>query len=787
MNVFFVANKHWIKCLDKVLAGRFAFTTVIFLATYLWWPALWSGKITLHTDSATLFMPLLSLLSKSLNGGESLLWVSQIYGGHPLFAEGQAGAANPVNILVAYFADPRYGLGLLHYIYMLIGAWGVYKLCNVLEIKRWSSVFVSIAVVFSGAWLHHSHNLAIASTLAWSPWLMVAVECWLKSPSLLRATLLAVPAVLLVFSGYPTITHGVAIYVTASLIVQFFSVQGRSLIKAHWIKYLASGLLAVSLAIGLSAVQLFPLLELVQESHRADGVGMPFAGLTPLSDYLNGLLYLHPQDGVARITASLSSLVSASLAASIIFFKIRLRVLGHVLAGLLLFNLGIEYASPLFKLLYDTQVIPGLHNYRIMHPFLAVAVIGLAISAGYVIDCLSSNIKENLRPIFFRWNGFWPLVGSAFVFLTLLYAVFNYDRDIPFAALFCFVMLLPAGAVLFYIKKNRWLSVLAAFVLFVEVVLVRAHPFDFFPASIVDSPEIVDRILSSPDHVNYRTRMAAHGMEMVFMSGINPDLDAAYIRLKKVLPPFVGLQWGIPSFDGGLALPLSRRVLADQLILSELSGEQSPVGNTRLLDVLGVKYVSFDIPSNIRGFELYHKDEALGILYYINKHAMPKFQTYSRAVMVDGAESAADKIHSVPANCLLVESGLPVKKNNMVLGCADASATNAIVEIIKSTNVNYSLKVTSEKDGWLFVADANFPGWTATVNGAAAPIYSAQVLGKAVFFQAGESSIEFRFVPKSFYIGAMISAATLALMMLILLRSLRVYVLSNRKLFSPKI
>lgn len=782
MSIFSVANKRWIECLDKVLAGRFAFTAVIFLATYLWWPALWAGKITLHTDSATLFMPLLSLLSKSLSGGESLLWVSQIYGGHPLFAEGQAGAASPVNMLVAYFTEPRYGLGLLHYIYMLIGGLGVYKLCNVLEIKRWSSVFVSIAVVFSGSWLHHSHNLAIVSTLAWSPWLIVAVECWLKSPSALRGTLLAVPAALLVFSGYPTVTHGVAIYVATSLLVQFFSRHERALIKTRWVNYLASGLLAVSLAIGLSAVQLFPLLELVKESHRADGVGMPFAGLTPLSDYLNGLLYLHPQDGVARITASLSSLVCASLAASIMFFKVRLRVLGHVLAGLLLFNLGIEYSSPLFRVLYDAQVIPGLHNYRIMHPFLAIAVIGLAVAAGYVIDCLSTDINENLRSAFSRWRTVSGLMVSAFVGLTLLYAVSNYDRELPFAALFCFVILLPVGAALIYIKKNKWLSIFAVVVLFTEVVLVRAQPFNFFPASIVDSPEIVDKILSSPDYVNYRTRMAAHGMEMVFMSGVNPNLEAAYIRLKKVLPPFVGLQWGIPSFDGGLALPLSRRVLADQLILSELSGEQVSVKNTRLSDVLGIKYVSFDAPSALRSFKFYAKDEEQGILYYINTQAKPKFQIYSHATIVDGVKSAADKLHSTPANCLLVESGVAVASASMISGCEDSSATNAVINIIKDTNVNYLLEVTSDQDAWLFFADANFPGWIAKVNGVEAPVYSAQVLGKAVFFPAGKSIIEFSFVPKSFYIGAMVSAATLCFMVLLLLRSLRAYVLAHRKL-----
>ncbi len=120
------------KMTGSYIAGRFLFLIVIGLVTYFWWPVVWNGDVTLHGDSGSLFTPMLSLLSVALNGGGSLLWVDKIYGGHPLFAEGQAGAANPVNMLVAYFFDPNYGAGLLHYIYMLVGGAGVYSLCRVL-------------------------------------------------------------------------------------------------------------------------------------------------------------------------------------------------------------------------------------------------------------------------------------------------------------------------------------------------------------------------------------------------------------------------------------------------------------------------------------------------------------------------------------------------------------------------------------------------------------------------------------------------------------------------------
>jgi uncharacterized membrane protein YfhO len=77
------------------------------------------------------------------------------------------------------------------------------------------------------------------------------------------------------------------------------------------------------------------------------------------------------------------------------------------------------------------------------------------------------------------------------------------------------------------------------------------------------------------------------------------------------------------------------------------------------------------------------------------------------------------------------------------------------------------------RDGWLFLADANYPGWEATVNGVKQPVYSAQVLGKAVRLAAGRNQVTIRYVPWLFYIGAALSAATLLLVSGILLRGRR--------------
>jgi uncharacterized membrane protein YfhO len=83
--------------------------------------------------------------------------------------------------------------------------------------------------------------------------------------------------------------------------------------------------------------------------------------------------------------------------------------------------------------------------------------------------------------------------------------------------------------------------------------------------------------------------------------------------------------------------------------------------------------------------------------------------------------------------------------------------------------MRYKVNVNVPRDAWLFLADANYPGWLAAVNGLRQPVYSAQVLGKAVPLKAGRNEVTIRYVPRSFYGGATLSGLTLLLVLGILL------------------
>ena len=76
----------------------------------------------------------------------------------------------------------------------------------------------------------------------------------------------------------------------------------------------------------------------------------------------------------------------------------------------------------------------------------------------------------------------------------------------------------------------------------------------------------------------------------------------------------------------------------------------------------------------------------------------------------------------------------------------DASESNeATIEFLDYTDTRIALEVESENAGFLVLADAWYPGWQATVNGEAVPVYRANVMFRAVQIPAGESEVNLRF------------------------------------------
>lgn len=74
----------------------------------------------------------------------------------------------------------------------------------------------------------------------------------------------------------------------------------------------------------------------------------------------------------------------------------------------------------------------------------------------------------------------------------------------------------------------------------------------------------------------------------------------------------------------------------------------------------------------------------------------------------------------------------------------------------------FAFRSNQDRDGFILINEIYYPGWEATMDGKPVPIMQADGVFRALFAPAGEHRVEFRFRPRRFAWGAVISLLTLA-------------------------
>ncbi|HEX7587960.1 MAG TPA: YfhO family protein, partial [Anaerolineae bacterium] len=91
----------------------------------------------------------------------------------------------------------------------------------------------------------------------------------------------------------------------------------------------------------------------------------------------------------------------------------------------------------------------------------------------------------------------------------------------------------------------------------------------------------------------------------------------------------------------------------------------------------------------------------------------------------------------------------------------DGATGRDLVQVTKYESQRVELAVTTERAGYLVLADSWYPGWNAWVDGQPTPIARADFLFRAVLLEPGQHTVVFDYQPLSFRLGALVSALCL--------------------------
>jgi len=143
--------------------------------------AILDGEIYYRSDTVTYYFPIAYRLRDVLHQGRILLWTRYLFGGFPLFADGEAGMLYPPNLL-AYLAMPadQAFIWLRVARYFMAAAFTFFYL-RTLRLNRLAATAGALTFAFGSFMVGQMHHTNVGNTAVWLPLTLALIETGLGS------------------------------------------------------------------------------------------------------------------------------------------------------------------------------------------------------------------------------------------------------------------------------------------------------------------------------------------------------------------------------------------------------------------------------------------------------------------------------------------------------------------------------------------------------------------------------------------------------------------------------
>ncbi len=363
------------------------------------------GVVASESDTAAFYYPLYAWSWVQLHAGHVPLWIPQVFGGYPIFADGETGLAYPPVLLALLTLSPEQGFVALRGLHLGVAALGAYALARAWSTSRLAATLAGLTFALGSFFQSQIHHENIIRTAAWLPLTLALLEYGLQSGWRRRVGWTVLGSLTLGLAALALHTEILAIDLLAvaaygGLRWGLGPIEGG---RGWWprLRVVAAVFApAALLAIGIGGVQLVPLGELARFSLR--GSGISYSDSAAYSQTWSGMIQLvfpfffRDVDGrhwglwthwESYLYVGLAPLLLAAFAV----VRVRSRDV-WVWAGLgllgLLFSLG-QY-SPV-NLHYLLWLLPGVSGLRAPGRFSLVAVLALAMLAARGMSWLQQH------------------------------------------------------------------------------------------------------------------------------------------------------------------------------------------------------------------------------------------------------------------------------------------------------------------------------------------------------------------------------------------------------------
>jgi hypothetical protein len=746
-------------------------------------------------DVLTEFYPWLAYATAEIRGGVLPLWGPFSLAGTPLLANPQVGILYPLNwpllavlpvdralnwsaaLHVAFAAVATYGLGR---------RWGLSTAAAALA----ASCYALNGFVAARLW---AGNLNLVQVATWLPALLLVADLVRERLHWRAVAALAAALLLALLVGFYQLWFLGVLTVVGYLAIMPGSLRAR-------VQRLTACALAGVIALGLAAPQLVPAAELVQWSTRGDRLDWEFVADASLPPWHLPSLALPELFGNGAGTywagvwwhwheltayAGLLPLVLVVLAlrrprTAWVWYCVAVAALALVLA------LG-RY-TPVYGWAY--QWVPGYGSFRDPGRHLVLVSLMLALLAGRGADRLLAGRGRGgvLAALFAVLLGGAGLAAGAAAGADVLApavvpTLTGWGIWPPRDELLAHSESALGELVLLLAARAGGLAVVAAALALVAVFLARrlaAHvggallvlavlaDLTLFGWRFLDTPQpLAEHVAFDAPAAQYRSFLGAAAVARLQQA---PGLwrtailgrdgvvagNAGYVL---GVPLAIGLDPLLPRRYAALAARVDERpVQAFQNVALFLESTASP-----LWPLLNARYRLEVAPGpSPPQYVLSETADALARAFAVADVRLVGSEDEALAVL-------ANPLFDPRVTAVLqVGSPAPVASATEVPGSAAEPSPTAVAgaDVREYRPGHLSIHATLPAAGALVVLEAWHPGWTATVDGAPAPVYPADEAFLGLRLPAGEHEVRLDFAPGTWTVGLAIAAATAALSLL---------------------
>jgi hypothetical protein len=742
-------------------------------------PALLPGRALYYGTVSLQFHPWRVLAWRALLSGELPLWNPLSGMGAPLLANYQSALLYPPTWVLFLFgsfggeAGMAYGQGWLVVLHLVLAGGGMVRLARALGLPVFSQALAGLAYGCSGYLVARSHFLSVNAAAAWLPWILLfTYRLAAVSPVGRRrpAISLAVVVALLLLAGHAQTAWYTLVFTGLWLVFclsrpeasahsqnqgESLVETGRSRLRARLssLPYFA-GALAVALTI--AAAQLLPTAELLLQSQRSGGVDEAFAMTYSFWPWrLLGLftpgVFGSPVTGDYWGYANFweDAIYIGLIPVLLAIQAVRNHIRGGERAALVRFLIGVTIVSFLLALGSNTPVFPFLYRYvptfdlfQAATRFTLWAVTCLSILAGVGAADWAAAHSSYARQRARRASAaaLALIIAGAVALIALPAITPTFGRAILVAGVFA------TAAALFGTARTRGPRWRAAVVAVIALDLAIAG-WGLNPATELDlyRTHTVPFGLTTDDRV-YLPSEDIYSLTFDHFYRFD-DFDRDLSGLRDTMLPNLNILDGIASSNQFDPLEVGR--YAEWM---EILDSARPELRDWMLSRSGVTAVG--------------RVELPGASVFEDLEAAPRVAWFPCARPAGGPDQAMQFVleRDPEFEGYLVLEGLDT---GAAWVCGSESGPGAVgtAAILTTHHIAAAnrliVRTESDSAGWLLVRDTFYPGWTAIVDDQAAPVFQAEAVFRAVPVPAGEHTVELRYRPASFFLGAVMSLAGL--------------------------